>query len=281
MSLEKRTEDFMPKGDFNRETFVQQGEVYQDIGKWVQTLQKDPHNKKAFENAGKLFFGDGAFYSPEGENPRFRLEDTFSKLTEGRARYAEKKYSDFTDGLTDEHWRTLILEVPLYKTGNKEHDEIIEAIEAKRNVDEVSKDPNKLRAFLLKKSEEFDEPFRKEVRRNKYNNSYLQKVFEIYQKEATINYNILVHEKDGSFKKGLAKSIFESSLKAAKAEMNRESDEGDKSDIWEADIRPYYLTLDSIKYQLEKEKLKVEQNKKKDAERKERAKKRENMGMSH
>ncbi|MFH1365286.1 MAG: hypothetical protein ABIH28_01755 [archaeon] len=281
MSLEQKTNEFMLEGEFNSENFVKTGKIYQDIGKWIQTLQKDVYNKDAFEKAGKLFVGDKDFYSPTGINPKFKLEDTFSVLTENRAKYAKERYSNMANGFSDEHWMGLISNLPLYKTGNKSHDEIVDAMIAKRKVDEASEDSNKMFEFLSKKSEGFDGPFQAEFRRERYNESYLKKLFGIYQKEAVMKYLKLLHNEDGKLKKGLAKSVFETSLKTAEREMERETNEGDKSDIWEADVRPYYLALDHFKYKLEDNELEEKEEKNKDNKTKDRQKTRRDMGMSN
>jgi len=280
MSLEEKTKEFMLEGDFNRDKFVKTGKIYQDMGKWIQTLQKDSTNPDVMKKAGKAFYENPDFYYQSGTSPRPRLEDTYPVLQDNRARYAKEKYSNFIDGFDDNHWMNLISSLPLYKTGNKEHDEIVECLNQTKQMDEIGGDPEKMTNFLSKKAKNFDPIVQAEFRREMYNERYSRTLFGLYQRETQIKYMKSFFDEKGELKKGLAKSIFENSLRAAEREMEKETDEGNKNDIWESDIRQYYLNLDSIKYKSEKNKLEEEKEKNKDNAPKEREKKRKEMGMS-
>jgi len=280
MSLEEKTKEFMVEGDFNREKFVKTGKVYQDMGKWIQTLEKDSTNVDVMRKAGKTLQENPDFYYQSGINPRPRLEDTFSVLQDNRANYAKEKYSNIIDGFNDEHWMSLISGLPLYKTGKKEHDEIVDILNQKKRMDEAAGDPEKMTQFLFKKSKSFDPIVQAEFRREIYNERYLKTLFGLYERETQIKYMKKIFDEKGEIKKGLAKSTFETSLHAAEAEMEKETNEGDKSDIWEADIRPYYLALDSVKYRMEKKEIEKDREKGKDSTTQERGKKRKGMGMN-
>jgi hypothetical protein len=279
MSLEQKTKEFILEGGFNRENFVKTGKAYQDMGKWLQTLEKDPSNVSVMRKAGKLFYENPDFYYQSGTSPRPRLDDTLSVLQDNRARYAKEMYSDMINGFDEENWMNLILSLPLYKTGKKEYDEVIDAIHEKRQMDEVAENPEKTTGFLYKKAQKFDSIVQAEFRREIYNERYLKTLFGIYQRETEMKYMKALFDEEGQIKKGLAKSVFEESLRAAEGEMNAEINEGDKSDIWEDDIRQYYLALDSIKYGLEKKELDKNKEKNEENASTERKNKRKKMGM--
>jgi len=279
MSLEQKTKEFILEGGFNRENFVKTGKAYQDMGKWLQTLEKDPSNVSVMRKAGKLFYENPDFYYQSGTSPRPRLDDTLSVLQDNRARYAKEMYSDMINGFDEENWMNLILSLPLYKTGKKEYDEVIDAIHEKRQMDEVAENPEKTTGFLYKKAQKFDSIVQAEFRREIYNERYLKTLFGIYQRETEMKYMKALFDDSGKLKKGLAKSVFEESLRAAEGEMNAEINEGDKSDIWEDDIRQYYLALDSIKYGLEKKELDKNKEKNEENASTERKNKRKKMGM--
>jgi len=170
--------------------------------------------------------------------------------------------------------------LPLYKTGRKEYDEVIEVINEKKQMDEVAENPEKMTNFLFKKSQKFDEVVLAEFRREMYNERYLKVRFGLYQREAEIKYMKALYDEKGKLKKDIAKSVFEEGLKVAERKMDEETDEGDKNDIWENDIRPHYLTLDSIKYSIEKKALEKDNEEKKGDLSKQRAKERQEIGMS-
>ncbi len=280
MSLEQRTKDFMLEGDFDRDKFVKTGKVYQDIGKWIQTIQKDSTNPDVMKKAGKTFYDNPSFYYQSGTNPRPRLEDTFSVLQDNRAEYAKEKYSKITEGFEDKQWLELVSSLPLYKNGDKSHDEIVDAINEKRQVDEASSDPEKIIQFLSNKSKKFDDILRLEFQREVYNERYLKTLFGIYQRETSAKIGKMLYDENGDLKKGLAKKIFENSLHSAELEMVKETDKGDKNDIWESDIRPYYLALANLKYKVEKKKIEEDKEEDKEDFAKERAKTRKEKGMS-
>jgi hypothetical protein len=280
MSLEEKTKEFMLEGGFNRENFVKTGKIYQDMGKWLQTLEKDATNVDVMRKSGKLFQENPDFYYQSGTSPRPRIYDTLSVLQDNRANYAKEKYSEIIGGFDDEHWMGLISNLPLYKTGKKKYDEVIEVINQKRQMDEVMENPEKMTNFLYKKAQKFDSITQAEFRREIYNERYLKTLFGVYKRETEIKYMKALFEEDGGIKKGLAKSVFEASLNTAKGEMEIETNESDKSDIWEADVRPYYLALDNVKYRIEKAKLEKDREKSKESTSKEREEKRKEKGMS-
>jgi hypothetical protein len=281
MSLEQKTKEFMLEGGFNREKFVKTGKAYQDMGKWLQTLEKDPTNVDVMRKAGKLLYENPDFYYQSGTSPRPRLDDTLSVVQDNRARYAKEMYPHIINGFNEENWMNLISSLPLYKTGKKEYDDVIDAINQKRQMDEVAENPEKTTGFLYKKAQKFDSIVQAEFRREIYNERYMKTLFGIYQRESEMKYMKSLFDENGEIKKGLAKSVFEESLKAAEGEMNAETNEGDKSDIWEGDVRQYYLALDSIKYSLEKKKLEKDREKKEDNASTERKNKRKKMGMNN
>jgi hypothetical protein len=280
MTLEEKTKEYMLEGEFDRDKFVKTGKVYQDIGKWIQILEKDGTNPDVMKKAGKVLQNNPDFYYQSGTSPRPRLEDTFSVLQDNRAKYAKEKYSDIIDGFNEEHWMSLISNLPLYKTGNKEHDEIVDCLNQTKQMNEIAGDPEKMSDFISKKARKFDPIVQAEFRREMYNERYLKTLFGLYHKEAQIAFSKKFYGENGELNKGLAKSVFENSLHAAEAEMEKETNEGDKSDIWESDIRPQYLALDSVKYKLEKKEKEKDEDEKKDSTRKDRGKRRKEMGMS-
>jgi hypothetical protein len=221
MSLEEKTREFMVEGDFNRENFVKTGKIYQDIGKWAQILQKDSTNPDVMKKAGKAFYGDPHFYYQSGTSPRPRLEDTLPVLQDNRARYAKEKYSDITDGFNDGHWMGLISNLPLYKTGDKENNKLIGVLNEKRKIGEVSEDLNKIIQFLHEKSRKFDPVVQSEFAREIHNERYLKTLFGLYAKEVEIKYARAFYDEEGKLKKGLAKNLFEASLRLPKRKWKK------------------------------------------------------------
>ncbi len=253
-SLEYKT--INPEGDYNSQDIIQHYEDFQDINEYLQALQKDSENVNVWEKAGELLHGGNKlFYTQSKTSPRLGLEKTLSEESNKLAKYADKNSSTIFGKLEPESYAELIQKVPLYKTGNKEHDDFVELMNNYRKVTEAGQDINKMTEYVQKKVMDSDcsDGIKMELLANIYNERYIQVQFQGYMNLAKAELDEKTYDANKNVKTGFLEKIFKNSLDEAEAELRKEDySESEKNDILEANIRPYKFALLEEAYKKEK-----------------------------
>ena len=237
-SLEYKTID--SEGDYDSNIVIQHYEDFQDISNSIQTIKKDSENIGAWEKAGDLLHKNKQFYFQAKTSPRYGLEKVLSEEYNALAKYAENNSSTIFEKLGPEDYSELIKKVPLYKTGNKEHDDLVDAMNEYKKLVETGQDINKIAEYAQKKIIDSDcsEGIKMELLVNIHNEKYLQVIFQEYLNLAKARLDAKMHNGDEKVRIEFLEKVFKESLSQAKGEWKK--------------ARPYYFALLEQVYKKEK-----------------------------
>jgi len=266
-----------PTRDYDRVDLIQHYEGFRDMNKWLQILQKDSENTGVRENAGQLLRKNPHYYFNAKRSPRSDLEDALSEEYDHLSIYAKKHSSTLYGKLGSEDYADLILKVPLYKTGNKEHDEFVEVMDENRKLGEASGDPEKMAKYVGGKIKNF--PKWAQISFMRYGENDLKIIFQSYVNSVNARLKAIMFDEKGNVRSKFLERVFRDSLDEAEKDLKDEDySDKEKNDIWQRNIRPYHMAVLEKAY--EKEKQKEDEDipqKKKD--RDERRKRRRAKGM--
>lgn len=262
-----------PEQDYDSENLIQHYENFQDMNEWLQILQKDSENADILEKAGGLLRKNPLFYFKTKRSPRSDLEGTLSEESNNLAKYAENNSSTFYGELGPEDYSELIQKVPLYKTGNKEHDEFVDAINELRNLAGAREDPDKMHAYVQEKISKA--PMWAQISFARYGENDLSAIFESYLINADSKFKAKKYDEGGKIKHAFLEKVFKDSLDEAEKDWKKEDySEKEKNDVWERNVRPYHMALLDGMYKKEKkDEDKPQKNEARDQRRKERREK--------
>lgn len=267
-----------PTEPYNKEDLIGHYEDLMDIQDYVQTLQKDPENTDAREDAGGLLRKNPNYYFTANRSPRSDLEKALSEGYDDFMGYAERHSSELYRELEPEDYVELVRRVPLYKTGNKEHDGFVEMMNEFRKIAEASQDPQKMAEYVGKKAKNF--PTWAQISFMRYGENDLKLIFQSYANASNARLEAIMFDKKGNLRSGFLEEVFKKSLEEAESDFAEETIEKERKDIRERNIRPYYMALVEQVYKIDKAKEKEDPDypeKKKD--RDERRKDRRAKGM--
>jgi hypothetical protein len=266
-----------PEADYDRDNFVGQFESFLDLNDYLKAVREDPENPDAKSDAGALLHGNPNFYFQTGVSARASLETAVSNSNEAIARHTKKNLGDFLGKLEGKDFVNLIMRLPLYKTGNKEYDRLIDAISDAREIRAVSEDPEKMSRYVAGKLKNAPQWLQIELSRYGNSREYMAALFQSYVIDAQRNLSQELTDKTtGEPDEKFAKKVFKESLKVAEKKEREETNEKTKKDIWKKAIRPYYEAVASSVYPIEKEDYDEEH---KDAEKDRRKAERKKIGM--
>ena len=264
-------------GDYDSE-FLDSFEAFSKLNKYYQTLNEKPYDVGAREDAGKDIYGDPSFYKDPNKSVLSDLEQLISLDTEYIARYSENNESELQGRLEKDNYARLIQRVPLYKKeDDDEHNKVVDAFSSLRKIQSSGKDVDSMMGYLQEKIKATQgteyEWFGLLLQNNLHSEKYIQDLFSIYLRGAQTDFQNTLKDVD-------PKKVFKDSLEEAKKELEKESLDKEKADIWKKNIRPYYLALAEEVYQVEDKKSgedKSQEEKDKDERRNERRAR----GMTH
>ncbi|HKZ34015.1 MAG TPA: hypothetical protein VJ142_02150 [Candidatus Nanoarchaeia archaeon] len=236
---------------YDRRKLIQHYETFRDIGQWLQTIQKDPENTGVREDAGDLLRTNPQYYFKANRSPRSDLEGALSEEHDHLGEYAREHSSTLYGKLKSEDYVGLVQRVPLYKTGNREHDEFVEVMNENRKLAEASEDPEKMAEYVGGKVKNF--PKWAQISYMRHGESDLRLIFQSYLNSANAKLRAIMLDEKRNPRSEFLKEVFEESLKEAETELDQESySDKEKNDIWKRNIRPYYMALLEKGYEKEK-----------------------------
>lgn len=247
-----------PESGYDSSNFIEHYENFKDMNEWLQMLQKDPESIQVREKTGGLFHKNDLFYLQSGASPRLGLEKTLSNEYDALGNYAKNHSQSILSDFVPEDYVELIQKVPLYKTGNTEHDEFVDSLNKVRSLEEMRKDPNKMAGYVQKRVMDSNcaDGLKLEFLANIYNEKYLQVTFQGHMEIANSKLDSKMYEGEGQekkIKKEFLEKVFKDSLSVAEDAWNDENySDSEKSDVWDANTKPYYFALIESSYKKEK-----------------------------
>jgi len=265
-----------PGKSYDDSKAIQHYEDYEDAKQYLSILSQDPENTPAWEKAGELLYKNPNFYFGTKTSPRADLESMVSSETNRFALFAKKNSSEIYDKLKPEDFAELIQKVPLYKTGDKEHDELADAINEYRKMLEISRDPDKKFSYVQERVNDSKEEWALQSFARFGKNNF-EKMFEGYLNFAQAKIISKMFDSNKKLRGEFLKKVFKDSLAEAEKDFKDENySEGEKTDIWDNNIKSYYVALFEQAYKIEKADENIPENKK---DRNERRKERKAKGM--
>ncbi|MEM4271750.1 MAG: hypothetical protein QXD13_01535 [Candidatus Pacearchaeota archaeon] len=273
---------------YDRKTFVYAQEQLNDLQNYHAGLQKDHANPGVRKDLSELLFENEAsqrrFQTSDEQAARNITEGFLSDGIESMARYAEKNKRYFLDEILDgKAFMGLAMNVPLYKTGKKEYDNLSELIGKIKAIDAAEKenDINKMREIVLKKleSDKISDGAKNFLSYWANDARFLMEMIEIYR---SANSRALAEAvtKDGEHDREKLKNLVEGSLDVAYEKLEEETNEKKKKDIWKENIKPYYVRMAQLAYELEKKKLEKDEETDESRKKNERKAERRALGMA-
>ncbi|MCK4552964.1 hypothetical protein KAT80_02060 [Candidatus Pacearchaeota archaeon] len=261
------------KQDYDGENLIQHYENFQDMNKWLQVLTQDSENTGVWEDAGGLLRKNPRYYFNAKRSPRSDLEDTLSEESNNLARYAENNSPTFYGKLGPEDYSELIQKVPLYKTGDGEHDEFVDVINELGNLAGAREDPNKMHAYVQEKISKA--PMWAQISFARYGENDLSTLFESYLINADAELKAKMYDENKEIKHTFLEKVFKDSLDEAEKEVKKEDySEKEKNDVWERNVKPYHMALLEGMYKKgKKDEDKPQKNEARDQRRNERREK--------
>jgi hypothetical protein len=251
-----------PKDTYDREAFVSALSEFSDLEQYRKALDQDPSNLGAREDLFGLLYGDPSFhrgFSPE--DVKKSAKEAYKAGLEQTARYVEHNHNKFfNDLLDDKAMHALLMNVPLYKIGNNEHDTLVSIINDVKSMNAATQAENpieKMSEFVLKRTKSDAVPgwAKKLIKYFSGDPRFVQRVFmtEFAAKQQVLSAAISRGEGIDQEK---VRRILENSLSMAYEKLDDgDNSDDEKKDIWEECIRPYYVTMAKLAYKSEKEKI--------------------------
>ncbi len=272
-----------PERDYDRREFLGAQDELNDLEEYNEALEKDPFNVGAREDLCTRLFGDEREhmnYTPDGI--RKLSKEAFKDGREGMGKYVENKRDMFLEMLDGEALFGLVTSVPLYKTGHKEHDEIVELMNNVKYMEAVLEKQNigEMRKAVLKKAESKAVPkwAQKIIKYFAGDSNFVKRVFvrDHANKAAVLQMSL---SRDAEYDADKIRTLVINSLNQANEELdNEDNSEKEKKDIWENCIRPYYLNMAKLAFA--KEKKEFEEDSEEIRNKNEREAERRELGMA-
>jgi len=241
-------EPINPQSSFDREEFVESYKNFSKLRGYLKTLVKDSEEPTAIYKTAKLLHGDPQYYEKEKIQIRPNLEEAVLVSNENMARYVRENLSSFLDILEDEDLMSLILSLPLYRTEMDYCNEVIDAVNNFRCLQTIAKEPEKIAQYVAQELERKPE-LKEEFAKAENKQEYISKVFNSCLSEVGENLNKKLMVKTGETKRtnrSLLEEVFRESLNIAEEKYEEEENSGDKNDVWEDVVRPYYEAVASL-----------------------------------
>lgn len=159
-----------------------------------------------------------ANYTPENfrgayEEAQGHREQLNAFLTGAMRKYTHDNYPQMVEGLGERGLVSLLSVLPLNKTGNKEHDLIIDSIGRQRRIEEVSKDPEKARAYLTEREAGKPEWHKYIVEESLGSKEFVTRMLRKYLVEELEIYQRLIQDSEVKIDTGKLKGVVKGILK--------------------------------------------------------------------
>lgn len=268
--------------EFNRDEFVSSFDDYKNLQAYVKALREDSNDPYVTRGLAELLTKNQEYFE-QFDDPSVKARvygnSANEESKESMAEYVQGNLDDFFKLYDDTDMLALVSSVPLYKLNedksSKEHNEFVDLFNEIRSLEEISKDPRKIRVYVDDKIEDTPEWFKEVYGFFSGRQDHMQALFQEFSKDTQIDFLRASRTEDGSINMKKLEGILRNGTDEALKEYRSETNEGDKKDIWNTNIRPIYLTVAELIYG--KEKAKIEEHK--NPERVERKERRREKGM--
>ena len=269
---------------FNRDEFVSSFDDYKNLQNSVTALREDTDNPYIINNLAELLTGNSQFFEQFNDShvkARVYGDRVNEHSTESMAKYVQGNLDDFFKLYDDTDMLGLVSSVPLYKLGNedrssKEHNEFVDLVNEIKSLEEISKDPRKIRGYVDNKIADTPEWFKEVYSFFSGRQDHMQALFQEFSRDTQIDFQKASRTKNGRINMKKIEGVLRNGIDEALKEYGNETNEGVKKDIWNTNIRPIYLSVAEIIHGKEK----TEMENYKDPERVRRKERRGKKGMT-
>ena len=251
-----------------------------DLEKYVSTLQQDSANPDAIEKSGKFLRGDERYYFQANRSPRGDLEMNLSDQEKGLAGFARTNQTKLKSELQKEDYLELVQKLPIYKTGDKEHDDFADVLNDYKKLSEISQDENKKFQYIAEQVNNAPEWVQESFARHGKREYQIDFDLEIQNSRRQITSKL--SDSEGTPKYTFVKKVIEDSLNEAEKELNNENySDSEIKDVYETNIRPYELAILETAYKRMKTKdqNKIDSPKKQERNKRRKQRKEKNMNF--
>lgn len=257
-----------PKEDYDRKNFVKFMSGFTDFEKYINAFDEKPGDSNTRKKLGAMIHSDPKAFATveedavrEVSNAKFSgLEDVLGgriiRNKKGKLEidkgYVEHNLDAILKKLNDKQMWEVIQKVRLYKTGNEKLDAIGDSLEELRLIAHIEEEKGKgIKEYVAAKLKKEDPETMSAYSYSLSSERYTRNLFEHYKSKANENLNNAVND-NGKIDKNKLLRLYKNSLKVALDEYDAEAHEGDKGDIYENVIRPYYLEAAKTLFPAEK-----------------------------
>jgi hypothetical protein len=252
--------DINPAESYNRDSFVGVMGDFSDLRGYRDILKEDGEEPETRKSLGSLLNDNSTHYSGiSAADVKNDANEAYSQLerklggsaevAEDRASvtkrkgYVETNLEEFLNKAKAEELMAVINSVNLHYTGDNAIDEVIRLVNESRKISEAKKSGN-ISAYVAERMKTAPEWRQRAFSSySSGNHAYVAKSFETFAIETARELSRLVANENGELNKAKLVAVIKASLAVAEREYDRESDLGDKIDIFESDIRRNYLAL--------------------------------------
>ncbi|MBU3906697.1 MAG: hypothetical protein KKA64_00420 [Nanoarchaeota archaeon] len=270
-----------PEESYDRKTFVDKFGDLSDLEEYIETMQKEPNNPSVLSDLSTLLHGDDQFYS-ELTNPLSvasgEADRAYTYGIDAIAKYVKKNLNDFFGKTDEKDALKLVSNLPLYKTGNEEHDKFVKLSDEIKEISAASQDAQKMQNYTVKQIKSLPEWLQESFAYFGNRQDYASALFKEFASHTQRKFNKAVSTEEREINKNKLERIIKDSLRKAHEEQDKEPNKKDKYDIWKKAIRPYYLVLAKLVHPKEKKKEKLSNSF--EREREERKAERRELGMA-
>lgn len=278
-----------PDQNYDRRTFVKAMGKGGDLEQYIDAFGKNS-NSGARGDLGGLIHDDSSFYAAmaadtvakeaaDAHSAHIRsiggwVEQQVDGSLARKKGYVERNANDFWGKFNDSELVQLIHSVPLYFTGDEEIDHVVNLFRELGKI-RAAQQNHTIHEYVegrMKKMPEWmQESFSNYTSRDP---TYVERAFESFAAQTQMDLAKALGGKTPN--RTLITRVIKTSLAVADKAFDDEPNIGDKADIFEKQIRPYYLAMAETLYPREKKEQKLAD----DPDREERKTARKKLGMS-
>jgi len=197
------------------------------------------------ETKGRLKKAEGTLEESrknQNQNVVVKTTQAVNDADENLAREVEKNFEKMLGGLDNDSLMNVVMAVPLYETGNKEHDELVSDI---IDVREMESRDEAVRAKALKN-------ITKEIVNDKDTPEWVKKTLPMYEPDHIMFRRHITGKKkclarylvkNGEIGRSRLRALIQDSLAKAHEEYSHTANPSQSKLIWKEKMMPYYLAI--------------------------------------
>ena len=276
----RRFRPMNPNKNYDRETFVKSFDNHQKLEDYLKRLNENHDDPKTMRKLGYLLAGSGDYFEQfdnPSEHAMVEGERAHTHSTENTARHVHRNLDDFLDIYDDDELMTLASSVPLYKLDSndaesEEHNKYVELTNEIRMIHKISedKDIDAMAKYVSKKISKEPEWYQESFNYFGNRRDNIVALFSTYAQDAEVELISASRTREGKINANKLRNVLKDGLKQAWKEHSKESNLGDKEDIWEDAIRPVYMEVARGIFKKEKARTKRDKNPAREARKAER-----------